>query len=140
MPEILHMINKIKESQATIDTLLKDGLVAVKNGHSPLVWAIEEVYQGKECNFGFAHSDSDGDRAFPYHAHKESLEYLICVQGKILLTIENIVTRVMNVGDCASIPVGSVHSTSPLEPDSKLFYICIPTDTAFPKLVAKNEG
>jgi mannose-6-phosphate isomerase-like protein (cupin superfamily) len=139
MNDILSMFQKIKVDQKRIDTLLAEHLVGIKNGEKELTWSIEEYYQGKECNFGFAHADTDGRTDFPFHTHGPSLEYLICVSGSLNLTFkENSAVRFMKPGDCASIPPNVMHSTQALEPGTKLFYICIPSDESFPPFQGKE--
>lgn len=132
MVDLQRKIDSIREAQATIDTLLASKSVVVDGGKSVDTWSIEELYAQEDCNLGFAYSDIGGRTHFPMHVHADSIEYLICVRGRLLLNIENKVTRVMNVGDCASIPVGVTHNTTPLEPYSKLVYVCIPPDITFP--------
>ena len=139
MNEILSMFQKIKSDQKRVDNLLSEHLVKMKNGEKETTWTIEEFYQGQECNFGFAHADVSGERDFPFHTHGPSLEYLICVSGSMNLVFrENSAVRLMKPGDCASIPPDVMHSTQALEPGTKLFYICIPKDAAFPPFLGKE--
>lgn len=133
MTEVLTKLKNIRDVQQTIDTLLSSQKVVVDGGKCINTWSIEEVYTGKDCNFGFAYSDIDGKSTFPLHIHADSIEYLICVKGSVRLTIADKVTRILNTGDCASIPPGSLHTTTPLEPASKLVYVCIPPDGTFPQ-------
>lgn len=141
MSEIMDKINGIKSMQVTIDLLLKHDLVTANPHGSPNVskWNIEEYYFGEDCNFGFAYSDPAGSKDFPPHCHGSSKEYLICTQGSVLLTILNVTNRILTIGECASIPAGVSHSTKPLLPGTKLVYVCVPTDKAFPGCVKNLE-
>jgi len=137
MTEVHEKLQDIRAVQASIDTLLSEQSITVSTDESPGTWSIEEVYTGEECNFGFAYSDADGKASFPEHVHTGSVEYLICVKGRVLLDMNDKVTRVLNVGDCASIPPGIPHNTKPLEPASKLVYVCVPPDETFPQRKAR---
>ena len=138
--EIELKFKEIQERQATIDILLTEGLIAAKGGRTPEdKWNIDEIYQGVECNIGIASSDSIGLVDFPTHHHPESIEYLICIKGSIALSLNNKFCRIINMGECASIPAGVAHSTRPLQPNSKLAYVCIPKDRAFPAITSYRE-
>jgi len=133
MSEVHAKLETIREVQQTIDSLLSTQSVVIDGGKSLDAWSIEEIYTGEECNFGFAYSDVGGRATFPLHIHAESVEYLLCVKGSVRLTIADKVTRVLKVGDCASIPPGAIHTTTPLAPSCKLVYVCIPPDETFPR-------
>jgi quercetin dioxygenase-like cupin family protein len=138
MKEILEIANRIKIEQSTIDILLANQLIGVSNNKKDAVWSIEQLYQGEDCNFGFARTDVSGDKTFPFHKHIDSLEYLICISGSFILTIADITVRIMKTGDCASIPAGISHASRSLEEGTKLFYICVPKDKNFPRIEEKE--
>jgi len=123
----------IIHNQHTIDKLLRDGEVYIKkNGGGTIdeVWELKQLYDDGTCCFGFAYSKGLKS-IFPTHIHKNVKEYLVVVKGKVEETIEGNVVRILNIGDCASIPPNTPHSSRPLIPDSIIFYICVPSDPAF---------
>lgn len=133
MSKVSIKLDDIKEVQKTIDTLLSEKEIFMRNGTclNSNSWSIKEMYSGDECNFGFAYSDDKGEFSFPSHVHMDSIEYLICVRGRVLLNILDMATRILNVGDCAAVPKNVVHNTTPLEPASILVYVCVPPDGTF---------
>ena len=128
----------LKQRQDTIDTLLKLGQVELKHGESMSGerWNIEELHHGIECNIGIATCDDAGIKSFPFHIHGGSTEYLVCVAGSALLSFKGSINRILQTGECASIPGGIYHSTKPLVKGTKLAYICVPKDKAFPPLTS----
>ena len=131
------VLDDIKDKQATIDILLNKGAIYHKfNGTEKVYekkWAIEILYNLGDCTIGFA-SCSDLEGVFPNHIHKDVHEYLICVRGSFVETFmtdntENV--RIIKTGECASIPAGMIHSSKPIDSDTKMVFICIPSDPAF---------
>ena len=66
----------------------------------------------------------------PEHSHKESIEYLICFFGSFVVRF-GAYTRIMIRGECMSLPVGIMHSVVPLEDNSQMLAICIPSEKAY---------
>lgn len=129
--EFLSGMAKIHNIHATIDELLARDEIADSYSENPVgKWFIKEYYSGEDCNFGLAVSDEHGKTTFPLHTHPFSKEYLICVEGKVLLHIGDSI-RILEAGDCACLPKGISHYSKPFGGKAKLVYICVPVDKTF---------
>lgn len=135
-------ITKIKDNQATIDTLLSIGSIFIKDkstlkdieGKYEKRWMVEVLYNLGDCTIGFA-SCSETEGVFPEHIHRNVQEYLICVRGSLIETfgsggIDGM--RIVKTGECISIPANTSHSSKPLEADTKIVYVCVPSDLTIP--------
>jgi len=128
-------VNRLKKRQITIDKLLDSEEIHLKGKNGNLTWKLDVMYQRKDCSLGFAScKQSGGIGTFPMHVHKDSAEYLICVRGSVLFSMEDGIQRILNEGDCASIPPNREHSTKALDDDTKLVYVCVPHDPAIPSM------
>ena len=67
---------------------------------------------------------------FTNHQHKDSIEYVIIVNGSVSFVIDG-ACRTMTKGDCASIKRGSNHSCVSLEPNTVALAICVPPEKAY---------
>lgn len=111
------------EAQEEKLTLTVDGFI-----YSDTVKA-KTIYQNEDVTVTIGEWALNGD-VWPEHKHEGSLEYLIVTKGKIILTVGN-VTRVMKKGECASLPIGVVHSAAAVEDGTSLIGICIPPEKAY---------
>ncbi len=129
------LLEKAKANQSTTDILLKMGDILLKKDSAggERKWILESLYKKKDCSFGFASCESVDAGDYPYHVHCEVIEYIMCVKGSILFYINGQAMRVLKEGDCASVPRGASHKCKPLADNTKLFYICIPSDEAMPE-------
>jgi len=75
---------------------------------------------------------NDPTKALPIHAHENVVEYLIITRGRFILKLDEHV-RMMNTGDCASIPPGAKHTTIATTPESEVIGVCIPPEIAYRK-------
>lgn len=69
-------------------------------------------------------------QTYPNHKHSDSIEYLICTQGKFIVNFAYGM-RIIGKGECMSIPIETIHSCTPLEDESKMLGICIPPEQAY---------
>jgi quercetin dioxygenase-like cupin family protein len=90
---------------------------------------ITTVFQSDNCTvtLGVWHKK---DQSYPEHCHKESIEYLICMQESFIVKFDKY-TRIISKGECVSVPINMVHSCIPLEDESEMFGICIPPEPAY---------
>jgi mannose-6-phosphate isomerase-like protein (cupin superfamily) len=134
----------IKGHQVTIDALLKKKQIRVGNnmqeilseGNEDLskIWSLESLYNKKDCSVVFA-SCEDVAGLFPEHVHYNVVEYLICLKGSFVESFgEGGVSgiRIVREGECVSIPSNVIHSSKPLEANTKMVAICVPYDPSFP--------
>jgi mannose-6-phosphate isomerase-like protein (cupin superfamily) len=121
-------IATIKQKQRTIDDLLSAGDIKSVGVNGTSRWVLDPLYQDGDCSIGFVYCSDVSVGDFPEHIHEDSKEYLIVVKGRIILNIDGENCREIGEGGCASIPAGAVHHSKPLEPDTKLAYICVPCD------------
>ena len=127
--QFLDGLNKIKSRQLTIDKLLERGSLVLKNSAGVSnAWVLEPLYQGKDCSVGFVEIKESNIGPCEPHAHNDSKEYLIVVKGSILLNVEGRDVRIVREGECSAIPASTSHYSRPLENDTKLVYVCVPTD------------
>jgi len=134
----------IKENQKTIDELLDSSTLFIEKQTEK--WYVEAVYNDEICNIMFGVFPGDPAKgenmgSIP-HYHESNKEYLICIQGSVLLNIEGGFVRKLKIGDCALINPGETHYSKPLEKDTKVLAICVPADKgyleAFNQLKDKN--
>jgi mannose-6-phosphate isomerase-like protein (cupin superfamily) len=67
---------------------------------------------------------------YPYHSHKDSTQYLICVKGSFIVMLDG-TPRVLGRGECVSIPIGMSHSVRALEDNSSMIAINVPPEKAY---------
>ena len=67
---------------------------------------------------------------YPEHSHKDSIEYLICLNGSFSVKF-SFCNRIVKKGECVSLPVNVIHSCTSLEDESEMLAICIPPEKAY---------
>lgn len=67
----------------------------------------------------------------PLHTHIGSHEYLIITKGMFVMRFAGGYGRVMQRGECASIPTGVEHTCVAMEEGSELIAICVPPEPAY---------
>jgi quercetin dioxygenase-like cupin family protein len=87
------------------------------------------IYQTDDITATVGEWALQGD-VWPDHEHTDSLEYLIIISGMFMLKLEG-VPRIMEKGDCASIPPGLKHSVTALCDGSSILGVCIPPEKAY---------
>lgn len=128
-------VNRLKKRQTTIDKLLEDKKIHLSGENGDDTWKLEVLYQKPECSIGFVEcANASYAGSFPEHIHSDSVEYLICVRGSALFVMEGGVQRILNEGDCASIPPNREHFSKPLEDGTKIAYVCVPHDKSIPEI------
>jgi len=149
MPRIKELFQHIKEQQNTVDVLLHEGILGTERDENNIYFQKDMIgfltllYQEEDCSVGFVDYRKklkEDKENIPLHQHFDSIQYIIVVKGSVLLKLLNNheITRVMKVGECASIPLGINHKTIPLEEDSKIFFICIPKDSKFQSFLGRD--
>lgn len=135
---LMSTLENVKAMQLTIDKMLERGTMALKD---PFIkrettvankWILEPLYHGEDCSIGFVHIANVELGACETHVHKTSKEYLVVVKGSIILNVEGRDIRVVREGECCAVEAGCLHHSKPLTDDTKLAYICIPSDDHIP--------
>ena len=84
----------------------------------------------------------EANSIYPFHTHGTSAEHLVCVKGKLEVTItqQDLSTgepydeiKILEPTGCMTIPVGVQHSVMALE-ESEVVAICIPPEIAYCKV------
>jgi len=90
---------------------------------------IDTIYESENVTItrGIWHK---AGQIYPNHKHAQSVEYLICTEGKFIVNFLY-GTRLMSQGECMTIPLGVDHSVIPMEDESKMLGICIPPEIAY---------
>ena len=93
---------------------------------------VTSIHESKELQIlkTFYHKK---DIVYTDHKHVDSIEYLIVAKGQIAVRMGRDIVRVVNQGECASIPIGLVHSVVALVDETELWVICIPPEFAYAK-------
>ena len=132
------MINdRIQRNLMTIDVLLEQGKFASsvgKDGH----WKLTPLLHRAGVDVGIV---TVGDTSDPCvdHIHELSKEYLIVISGRVLLSIDGVTIRVVDQGECASIPKGAIHHSQALLPNTELIYVCVPADPGMVELSERMQ-
>jgi len=127
---------RVDSKLKTIDNLLKLGMFKYKKPGNILGLDIENktVYEDDDTNFTMAYGMKAGDK-YPNHIHELSHQYLICVKGSFAVELYSFKTivRIIEPGQCVSIPAGHEHSVTALEDNSKCATICVPAEKSYNK-------
>jgi len=123
------LLKKIQKNQKTIQDLFDDGslkfITSAKASSEPM-WLIEPIYLKDSVSVGLARSGKITTEDYPEHIHPENHEYLIVVNGSILVSLKGVPIRTVNKGDCFSIPINTLHSTKPLEEGTAIISVSVP--------------
>jgi quercetin dioxygenase-like cupin family protein len=139
MTENMNKINSIKSVQKSIDDMLVRGAIGLKGIHSTNQWLLEPLHQGKSCSVGFVHIADTEAGPCQEHVHLESREYLIVISGSVMLNVNGDDVRVLKPGDCGVVQPGEAHFSRPLENNTKLVYVCVPSDAGMNSLIESLE-
>lgn len=120
----------IQNMQKTIDLLLGAGAMEFGNPNDGISnkWILEPLYEKEDCAIGFVHISRVSLGPCGEHIHPESKEFLIVVQGSVMFNLNGSDVRILRVGDIATVEKGQLHFSRPLEDNTKLVYVCVPTD------------
>jgi len=134
--DTMHSIEQIKESQKTVDLLLKLGSWSIREKDKTPVtpWQLEPVYVDAKCNMGIVHIKDTDAGPCKEHVHVDSKEYLIVISGKVMLNVNGKDVRVLDVGECGVINPGELHCSRPLENGTQMVYVCVPSDQGMENL------
>jgi len=145
MVDILEMAASIKNTQDSIDTILKLGTLKIDRKNlitgDKQKWFIQGIYSDEDCSVAmgvFPGIPGTQDSISIPHLHENNKEYLIGVKGSFSLFINGKFARTIKVGDVAAINSGDVHYSIPLEQNAKALAICVPADEIY-KDVFKND-
>ena len=140
MTEFNESMNSMRTSLKNISDLLVAGSLALQGEGLPVnPWVLKPVYEDENCSMGMVLIKSNDQKPCEAHIHDKSFEYLIVTKGKLLLHINDRAVRIVNEGECASIPPGTLHFSQPLTDDTQLAYICVPKDTKIPTLIKVKD-
>ena len=139
MTEFNASMDKMKTDLKNISDLLKSGTMALNDitGENP--WNLQPVFENDYCSMGIVTIKTDKAIPCEAHIHENSNEYLVVTKGRLLLHINNKAVRVLEEGECASVPKGTLHFSQPLTPDTELAYICVPKDKKIPTPVEHKD-
>ena len=120
-----------------MDMLLERGTMALADPKTKILgpankWTLEPIYKGKDCSIGFVYIPKVELGPCEEHVHHNSIEYLIVVKGSIILNINGRNIRIVKEGECCVVEPGSLHYSKPLTDDTKLAYVCVPSDDDIP--------
>lgn len=122
-------VENIKKNQATIDMLLEKGSISL----TPMddKWVLEHLHEDDGVSVGFATCSSTGGGEFPEHLHENVQEYILCLSGSFTISfglggIDGM--RIVRERECVSIPPNTLHTSRPLEKNTRNLYVCIPRD------------
>jgi quercetin dioxygenase-like cupin family protein len=91
--------------------------------------SLTTVFQTEDTTVSMAVFSKKGVR-FGFHKHLGSVEYIIVAKGTFLIVVAG-VPRVMNKGECCSMPKGMLHSGEAMEDDTQVLAICVPPEPAY---------
>jgi len=128
MSKIDEKISEIKGFQTTIDNLLEKNEITTREDKHPKKWMVEVCYQRENVAMGMVFCKDVGTGTFPPHIHKEVREYLICVKGSFIFSIDGRTVREVHEGECVAVPKNAVHKSKPLEDDTQIAWVCVPSD------------
>ena len=132
--DTLTKIKGIKKIQKTIDVLLEKGKFFIKGDSNKNDWTLQPFHQGKSCSVGFVGVSEVAAGPCEEHIHPGAKEYLIVVSGSVMLNVNGVDVRVLEVGDCGVIAPGDIHFSRPLRDNTKLVYVCVPADSGMDSL------
>src|SRR5574343_20581 len=97
--------------------------------------SIVTVFQNDDITITYGEW-KNSNSVYPSHCHSESLEYIICITGKLLIKFgdneqESII---ISKGECFKIPIGMRHSCKSLDMNTSVIAICVPPEEAYMKL------
>jgi len=136
MSEITDKITGIKNNQTTIDCLLENKEITMREDKEPTKWLLDVNYQRSHVAMGMVYCKDVKAGDFPSHIHKNAREYLICAKGSFLFFLEGRAVREVKVGECVSVPQGMTHKSKPLIDDTQIAWICVPCDKG---ILSKKE-
>lgn len=131
-------IDDIKETQHTIDLLLKLGSLSSQKEEKKK-WVLEPLLHTDECSIGIVHINSKSLGPCDPHIHYEAKEYLICITGAFILNVDGNFVRTVTEGECAVVRAGQMHYSKPILDNTKIAYICIPADKGMSLLEQQLE-
>lgn len=91
---------------------------------------IKTLFDNTESLIGIATFKKDGDMVIA-HKHLGIIQYLILYRGKISIVFGDGGYRILNVGDCARIDSGQLHTLLAMKDDSELLFACIPAEPGY---------
>ena len=136
---------QINEQLNTIEELLELGeIVRLKDGGMKSKDVIlKTIFDNDECLVGIAVYEHKGDST-PSHRHEGISQYLIQYRGKVSVTFENGAYRILQMGECVSIPKGELHKVSSLTDNAEQIFICIPAEKGYrimkDDIIAEQNG
>ena len=139
MSDIDESLKVIIESQRTIDKLLDAGSLEIREFGKGNKWQLEPLHNGEDCNVGFVHIEEVEYGPCEPHIHSFAKEYLIVISGSVMLNIEGVDVRVLKTGDCGVVFEEQLHYSRPLEPGTKLLYVCVPADKGMAQLTKRMK-
>jgi len=91
-----------------------------------------EIIYDEDVSIGITTGDKEG-AVYPKHRHINSVQYLICVEGKFAIEIFETkkIIRIIDIGECVSIPLNVEHEIVTLVEKSKLVSVCVPQEPAY---------
>ena len=126
-------LEKIQDTQHTIDLLLKLGEFASTSGIEGK-WRLEPLYSNEKCSVGMVHIDKKTLGPCKPHIHSDVTEFLICTSGMFILNINGNDVRTLSEGDCAVVKPGEMHYSKPLCDNTQMVYVCVPSDKGMKQL------
>jgi quercetin dioxygenase-like cupin family protein len=124
----MNTIDKIKDTQDTIDMLLELGEFTSEYGVEGK-WVLEPLFDNSQCSVGLVDIGKKALGPCKPHVHAQAKEYLICVSGSFIVNINGNDVRTLKEGDCAVIHPGDMHYSKPLMDNTRIVYVCVPADT-----------
>jgi len=134
LKEVAKRIDRVNVRLDAVKTLFKlgedeieetiDGLLV--NKHIDL----KHIFSNQNVSITLV-SYTSGQKHFPTHAHNDSIEYLIIVNGKLFVKFQDGSSRVVMRGECVAIPRGVFHTGHSLEEGTQLIAVCVPPEIAY---------
>jgi len=128
----LELLDRVEKRARTIQSIIDAGEIKAHGNTSTMKETkikFKTVYETDHVTVTPAFWECKGQR-FISHTHANSKEYLICVRGRFLISIEG-GQRVIGVGECVSIPKGTMHDGVSLEDNSEIVAVCIPAEEGY---------
>ena len=139
--EFNRSMEKMKSSLKTISDMLSAGSLVnyhAKKDKEVNPWVIRPLFENDNCSVGIVNIRTASQIPCDEHIHPESKEYLIVTKGILLLNINGKDVRTVECGECAVIPAGTLHYSSPLTSDTEIAYVCVPKDVKIPAILKKE--
>jgi quercetin dioxygenase-like cupin family protein len=91
-----------------------------------------EIIYDEGVSIGVTVGDKEG-AVYPRHRHVNSVQYLICVEGKFAIEIFETkkIIRIIEMGECVSVPPDIEHEIITLVEKSKLVSVCVPQEPSY---------